>query len=109
MTLAPLLCWGGVIVMAAADKGHFDEDLLLRPLPSGHTVAHFSFLNSNSWQKNHHHSANEPVLSRYDIFPKTLGQLMDFYGVEELRLSSTSAKAGWLATFAHCGLIHCVC
>jgi hypothetical protein len=69
----------------------FDESLLLKSLPSGSVLAHFSF--STTKHLGQLGSENEDY-AHFNLFPKVMGQAMRQSRVSEFRLSLTSKKAG---------------
>ena len=62
----------------------FEEDLLLRPLPDGNILTHFSL--RTTWAA---HSAQH-----YGMFPKVIGEMMDAYGVGEVHV--TFGRGQWV-------------
>ncbi|KAL6075622.1 GPI transamidase component PIG-T [Balamuthia mandrillaris] len=62
----------------------FREELLLRPLKEGDTVAHWHF--TTLLPPSHDSGVH------YSLFPKTLGQLVRKYNVEELHLTFTQGR-----------------
>ena len=86
-----LLLVGFVAIMpCAAETAHvptqetFEEDLLLRPLPDGNILTHFSL--RTTWAA---HSAQH-----YGMFPKVIGEMMDAYGVGEVHV--TFGRGQWV-------------
>lgn len=68
---------------ACIGKDYFDEELLLKPLPSGHVYAYFQFttlwdveFEVNSFQHCH-------------LFPRALGEVVGRYNIQELHISLT--------------------
>jgi len=68
-------------------KDRFSEELLLQPLSSGHlstvfkftTVFHQDIRESDTW-------------AHYDLFPRSLGEIISAFRVQELRLSLTQGQ-----------------
>merc|ERR1719204_1769 len=76
------------ILSSSTDEFH--EELLLRPLPSGHLHAHFQFV--TTWHVPVHNDKGEfdsSHFQHYRLFPKALGEIISQYKVQELRLSQT--------------------
>ncbi|ESO86516.1 hypothetical protein LOTGIDRAFT_128945 [Lottia gigantea] len=60
------------------------EELLIKPLPSGHVYFHFQF--TTKWDE----SLDQPdSFKHYGLFPKSLGDVLTTYKVQELHLSQT--------------------
>ncbi|XP_060074227.1 GPI transamidase component PIG-T-like [Ylistrum balloti] len=76
----PLL---GYIVHAKLND-EFNEELFIKPFGSGHVMFHFQF--TTKWNVS---IADETAYSHYRLFPKSLGEVMSTYGVQELHLSQT--------------------
>ncbi|RXG53904.1 GPI transamidase component PIG-T, partial [Armadillidium vulgare] len=69
----------------------FSEELLIRPLPSGHVYSHFEF--TTVWTNKR---IKESILNykdfdfvHYDLFPRAFGEIVERYHVRELHLSLT--------------------
>jgi phosphatidylinositol glycan class T len=71
-----LLCMNGV--------ESFNESLLFRPLSDGSLLIHWDFSMSISL-------ANLQA-NQFQLFPKSIGQLINRYGIEKLKLSLTSGR-----------------
>ncbi|XP_018025561.1 GPI transamidase component PIG-T [Hyalella azteca] len=73
------------------DESSFSEELLVRPLPSGHVHSHFEFTTkwSNPSIKSSLESYHDLKLSHYDLFPRALGEVVEKYHVRELHLTLT--------------------
>lgn len=88
--LAAWSLWLAVWGVARADN-KFTEELLIRPLASGHIHSHFEF--TTTWSSPeiseaiHHYRDFE--FAHYDLFPRALGELVERYHVRELHLSLT--------------------
>lgn len=70
-----------------AVKDVFHEELLLRPLKTGHVYAHFQF--TTVWDVD---IRDTKSFSHYRLFPKSFGQIVNQYSVEELHLSLTQGQ-----------------
>ncbi|XP_013389668.1 GPI transamidase component PIG-T [Lingula anatina] len=62
----------------------FNEELLIKPLDSGHVYAHFQF--TTKWDIDIQTQQN---FTHYGLFPKSLGEVLAKYSVHELHLSLT--------------------
>jgi len=63
---------------------HFSEELLLAPLQSGHLNAHFKFTTKHPGDLR-----SSGDWSHYTLLPRTLGEILGTYKVQELSLSLT--------------------
>ncbi|XP_067054119.1 GPI transamidase component PIG-T-like [Acropora muricata] len=73
--------------VSLATEDAFHEELIMRPLSTGHVYAHFQF--STVW----HVDVEDPkAFSHYKLFPKSLGQIINQYSVEELHLTLTQGQ-----------------
>jgi len=83
LLLLPVL---GIACSEQLDRSHFsdtfDEEVLIKPLQNGHVYSHFQF--TTRWDVNGNQS-----YSHYRLFPKSLGEILEKYQVEELHLSLT--------------------
>uniref|UniRef100_A0A5F8GMI6 Phosphatidylinositol glycan anchor biosynthesis class T n=1 Tax=Monodelphis domestica TaxID=13616 RepID=A0A5F8GMI6_MONDO len=68
---------------AEPERDSLREELVLTPLPSGDVSATFQF--RTRWDSELQHEG----VSHYRLFPKSLGQLISKYSVQELHLSLT--------------------
>ena len=66
-----------------ASTSSFEETLLLRPLHDGKLLLHFDFVLSESGHEGGAHFA---------LFPKSLGQILNSFGVRSLALSLSSGR-----------------
>uniref|UniRef100_A0A1B6C6L0 GPI transamidase component PIG-T n=1 Tax=Clastoptera arizonana TaxID=38151 RepID=A0A1B6C6L0_9HEMI len=64
-------------------KDSFHEELLLKPLPSGHVYSYFQF--TTLWKTNFETSN----FDHCHLFPRPFGELIDRYNVQELHISLT--------------------
>jgi hypothetical protein len=89
-----LLCW---VLLHSGPAAHatqsdtFDETLLLKSLPSGAILAHFSFATTKQLGQ---FGSEDEDYSHFHLFPKVMGQAMRKSRVREFRLSFTSKKSG---------------
>ncbi|XP_047499729.1 GPI transamidase component PIG-T-like [Penaeus chinensis] len=69
----------------------FKEELLVKPLPSGHVYSHFEF--TTTWATPGIQESVEQYtdfeFEHYDLFPRALGEIVERYHVRELHLSLT--------------------
>lgn len=73
-----------------SSSDEFHEELLIRPLPSGHLHAHFQFV--TTWHVDVHNDKGEfdsSSFRHYHLFPKALGEIISQHRVQELRFSQT--------------------
>jgi len=78
------------LICSTSSADEFHEELLLRPLPSGHLHAHFQFV--TTWHVSVHNDQGEfdaASFRHYHLFPKALGEIVSQHRVQELRLSQT--------------------
>lgn len=68
-----------VVVVKSLPDESFHEELLLKRLPSLHTLANFRFQSVKSSELGDH----------YNLFPKLVGELIQHYELDELHLSLT--------------------
>ncbi|XP_003701538.1 phosphatidylinositol glycan anchor biosynthesis class T [Megachile rotundata] len=61
----------------------FDEELMLKPLPSNHVYAYFQF--TTVWETAKH----TKTLQHSHLFPRGLGEIISRHGVDELHLTLT--------------------
>ncbi|XP_076042660.1 phosphatidylinositol glycan anchor biosynthesis class T [Oratosquilla oratoria] len=69
----------------------FTEELLIRPLGSGHVYSHFQFMTSwyNPGIEESVSDYKDYKFDHYDLFPRALGEIVEQYHVRELHLSLT--------------------
>ncbi|XP_059149717.1 GPI transamidase component PIG-T-like [Physella acuta] len=68
----------------AFQKDEHSEELFIKPLSKGYVYSHFQF--TTKWNA----SIQDPkTFSHYHLFPKSLGEVLMRYGVQELHLSQT--------------------
>ncbi|XP_064640505.1 GPI transamidase component PIG-T-like [Lineus longissimus] len=70
-------------VVRSSDE-QFHEELLIKPLPNGHIYTHFQF--TTTWDID---IENESSFSHFRLFPKSLGETIAKYSVQELHLTMT--------------------
>lgn len=72
-----------ICVTSVPSKDYFDEELLLKPLPSGHIYAYFQF--TTVWDVEF-----EATSFRHcHLFPRALGEIVGHYNIQELHISLT--------------------
>ncbi|XP_048244688.1 GPI transamidase component PIG-T-like [Haliotis cracherodii] len=69
---------------SASASDTFKEELFIKPLDSGHTYFHFQF--TTIWNAS---IQDRETFHHYRLFPKSLGDVVSTYGVQELHLSQT--------------------
>ncbi|XP_046564141.1 GPI transamidase component PIG-T-like [Haliotis rubra] len=69
---------------SASTRDTFKEELFIKPLDSGHTYFHFQF--TTIWNAS---IQDQETFHHYRLFPKSLGDVVSTYGVQELHLSQT--------------------
>jgi phosphatidylinositol glycan class T len=74
-----------LFVSASCLHEDFFEELLLRPLPDGQLHAHFQFTTRRRITPGDR-------FEHYHLFPKSLGQVIHKFGVDELHLSFTQGR-----------------
>ncbi|XP_054257605.1 GPI transamidase component PIG-T-like, partial [Macrosteles quadrilineatus] len=72
-----------VVVLSHEANDKFHEELLIKPLASGHVYTYFQF--TTLWQKQHHQNA----FDHCHLFPRPLGELIDRFNIRELHISLT--------------------
>jgi len=70
-----------LLVSEVESVSRFDEEVFVRPVLSGTVV---SYLFTTTW--------DHPKPQHYNLFPKFLGQMMEDFGVEELRLGFSKGE-----------------
>ncbi|XP_048585595.1 GPI transamidase component PIG-T [Nematostella vectensis] len=70
-----------------AAKETFHEELLIKPLHTGHVYAYFQF--TTEWDVR---VSDRQAFSHYGLFPKSFGQIVDKYSVNELHFSLTQGQ-----------------
>ncbi|PNF27160.1 GPI transamidase component PIG-T [Cryptotermes secundus] len=70
-------------VICTPQKDYFDEELLLKPLPSGHVYAYFQF--TTLWDVDFEATS----FQHCHLFPRALGEIVGRYNVQELHISLT--------------------
>ncbi|XP_043268250.1 GPI transamidase component PIG-T [Venturia canescens] len=81
--LSLLLIVTNVMKIVSTHSDSFDEELLLKPLPSGHVYAYFQF--TTLW----HIPKNSPALQHSHLFPRGLAVTIARHQVDELHISLT--------------------
>lgn len=85
--------WCGVVlvlvVAASASQDYtFDEEFLVRPLKDGRVLVHWQFV--TRWHPEAGQIADRA--KHFGLFPKTLGQIVQRFSVQELHLSLTQGR-----------------
>ncbi|XP_076620311.1 phosphatidylinositol glycan anchor biosynthesis class T isoform X2 [Colletes latitarsis] len=73
----------GIIKFVSPYNDFFDEELMLKPLPSSHVYAYFQF--TTVWET----SKEAKTLQHSHLFPRGLGEIISRHGVNELHLTLT--------------------
>jgi phosphatidylinositol glycan class T len=76
------------VLLHAAARGAFTEELLLRPLGSGRTLAHFSFAIEEALPR----ELGSSVSVHYRLAPRVVGELVRAAAVRELEFSVAQGK-----------------
>lgn len=71
------------VVLCAIQEDSFSEELLLKPLPSGHVYSYFQF--TTLWDSNF--DINE--FDHCHLFPRPLGEVVGRFNLQELHISLT--------------------
>ncbi|XP_076760887.1 phosphatidylinositol glycan anchor biosynthesis class T isoform X2 [Xylocopa sonorina] len=82
-TLLLSLLFVGVIKSVFPQNDFFDEELMLKPLPSNHVYAYFQF--TTVWET----TRNPNTFQHSHLFPRGLGEIISRHGVDELHLTLT--------------------
>ncbi|KAI8736690.1 GPI transamidase component PIG-T [Biomphalaria glabrata] len=69
---------------SAVGRDEFTEELMIKPLSGGFVYSHFQF--TTKWNASIHDSK---TFTHFHLFPKSLGEVLKQYGVQELHLSQT--------------------
>ncbi|XP_045618879.2 GPI transamidase component PIG-T [Procambarus clarkii] len=89
-------CWcvvveGSSSSVVEGSHNTFKEELVIRPLTSGHVYSHFQF--TTAWVTPEISRAitdyHDFEFSHYDLFPRAFGEIVERYHVRELHLSLT--------------------
>jgi len=72
-----------LVYVCAVEEDRFTEELYVKPLQSGHVYAHFQFTTLTSGSTTGQH---------YRLFPRSLGEVLAKYSVQELHLSLTQGR-----------------
>lgn len=80
-----------VVCVVCEESNTFTEELLIKPLASGHVQSHFEF--TTRWSGPEIEGSIENYrdfeFAHYDLFPRALGEIIEAYHVRELHLSLT--------------------
>ncbi|CAL7937280.1 unnamed protein product [Xylocopa violacea] len=82
-TLLSLLLFVGIVKLVFPQNDFFDEELMLKPLPSNHVYAYFQF--TTVWET----TRNVNTFQHSHLFPRGLGEIISRHGVDELHLTLT--------------------
>ncbi|XP_042220880.1 GPI transamidase component PIG-T-like [Homarus americanus] len=88
--LLVIIC-GPWLMVQGRDDNTFTEELLIRPLSTGHVYSHFEF--TTTWAtpgiSDSINNYRDFEFSHYDLFPRAFGEIVERYHVRELHLSLT--------------------
>lgn len=79
----PVLIFISIINNCVSHDDFFDEELMLKPLPSNHVYAYFQF--TTVWETPKHTES----LQHSHLFPRGLGEIISRHSVNELHLTLT--------------------
>jgi len=65
----------------------FNEEMILKPLPKGKLMTHIQF--STEWNSNFF---DQSTFQHYDLFPRSIGDLINRVGIEEMTLVFTKGR-----------------
>ncbi|KAF2071724.1 hypothetical protein CYY_006960 [Polysphondylium violaceum] len=65
----------------------FNEEMIIKPLPKGKSMMHFQF--STEWNSNFF---DQSTFQHYDLFPRSIGDLINRVGIEEMTLVFTKGR-----------------
>ncbi|XP_069112658.1 GPI transamidase component PIG-T-like [Argopecten irradians] len=71
-------------IIEGKQNDEFNEELFIKPFGSGHVMFHFQF--TTKWNVS---ITDKTEYTHYRLFPKSLGEVLSTYGVQELHLSQT--------------------
>ncbi|XP_028392208.1 GPI transamidase component PIG-T-like [Dendronephthya gigantea] len=77
-------CFICLLTSLVVGREEFHEELYIKPFPSGDVLTYFQF--TTLWSED---IRDKNSFSHYNLFPKSLGQIVTKYSVEELHLSLT--------------------
>lgn len=72
-----------IVNFVSSHNDFFDEELMLKPLPSNHVYAHFQF--TTVWET----TKEAKTLQHCHLFPRGLGEIISRHKVDELHLTLT--------------------
>ncbi|XP_046842958.1 GPI transamidase component PIG-T-like [Xenia sp. Carnegie-2017] len=78
------VCFYLILASVVVADETFHEELYVKPFKNGDVLSHFQF--TTLWSVNMH---DKSLFSHYNLFPKSFGQIVAKYSVEELHLSLT--------------------
>ncbi|CAH1780479.1 unnamed protein product, partial [Owenia fusiformis] len=76
-----------IILPSLKANDAFNEELLVKPLHNGYIYTHFQF--TTTWDID---ITDRNAFTHYGLFPKSLGEVLDKYNVQELHLSLTQGQ-----------------
>ncbi|XP_072013804.1 GPI transamidase component PIG-T-like [Amphiura filiformis] len=82
-----VFCMFTAVIGHVLAQDQFHEELLIKPIQTGHVYAQFKF--TTLWNVSLNHGQS---FSHYNLFPKSLGQVVSKYSVQELHLSLTQGQ-----------------
>nr|CAH0109039.1 unnamed protein product [Daphnia galeata] len=71
------------LILINASSESFNEELLIKPLPTGHVYSFFQFI--TKWDVD----PEETQLRHYNLFPRSIGEIIQKHSLRELHLSLT--------------------
>ena len=83
MLLSAILLLTNTMIKCETSKEKFVEELYMKETPSGHVYSHFQF--TTSWDTDIRQKTRE----HYNLFPRSIGDIIAAYNVQELSLSLT--------------------
>ncbi|EFX82770.1 hypothetical protein DAPPUDRAFT_302380 [Daphnia pulex] len=98
-TYISVLFFGFSLILVDAISESFSEELLIKPLPTGHVYSFFQF--TTKWDVD----PGETKLQHYNLFPRSIGEIIQKHSLRELHLSLTQSlwrtqKWGYPVRFA---------
>lgn len=85
LLILAILCFD--LQSCSAKDDEFHEELYAKSLQTGHVYFHFQF--TTKWNVSVHNTAN---FKHFRLFPKSLGEVLTTYHVQELHLTQTQGK-----------------
>ncbi|KAF9973673.1 hypothetical protein BGZ73_003040 [Actinomortierella ambigua] len=83
-----------IVGVRASAQEAFHEELVLKPLQDGSVYSHFQFTTHLAWPSDANDSidATQRLFSHYNLFPRSIGQVLQSFDVEELHLTFTQGR-----------------